>query len=242
MDPGYVATHVAEDQHHWWFRGRRAALVSVLRTVLPRRRLKLVEIGCGSGSLLPAAAEFGDVLGVDASEGFLAAARQRGFTVLAGALPDQLPLPAGVFDGVFLFDVLEHLEDDRAALSAAGRILKPGGVLVCTVPAYQWLWSAHDEALGHRRRYTVGGLMQIARDVGLQPLRMTYFNTLLALPIVGIRLLKRWRGRAGHDLRRPSAPLNALLAWVFSLEAGLLRCANLPFGVSVLLIARRPAH
>lgn len=242
MDPAYAATHAAEDQHHWWFRGRRAVVVSVLRSVFPDGKLKLVEIGCGSGSLLPAAAEFGDVVGVETSPDLSAVARQRGFTVLSGSLPDQLPLAAGYYDGVLLFDVLEHVDDDREALSAAGRILRPGGLLVCTVPAYQWLWSSHDELVGHRRRYTARCLKRVARDAGFHPLRTTYFNTLLAPPIVGIRLLKRWYGATGHDLSRPAAPLNAVLAWVFSLEAGLLRCANFPFGVSVLLIARRRAH
>ncbi|MBI4590969.1 MAG: class I SAM-dependent methyltransferase [Candidatus Rokubacteria bacterium] len=249
MDPGYIATHVEEDQHHWWFLGRRAVLLSVLRAALPRGRLRVVEIGCGSGTFLPAAAEFGDVVGVEATTEFLEVARRRGFTVLRGSLPDQLPLEADSCDAALLFDVLEHLGDDRAALRAVRRILKPGGLLVCTVPAYQWLWSSHDEVLGHRRRYTTGGLRWVAKEAGLRPLRATYFNTLLALPIVGVRLLRRWRTPAfgpgtqrGHDLIRPAPWLNALLTRLFSLEAGLLRWINLPFGVSVLLVARRPSE
>ncbi len=256
MDPGYVAVHIEEEARHWWFLGRQALLLSVLRATLPPGKLRLAEIGCGGGALLAAAAEFGDVVGVEASAEFLAAARRRGFTVLPGSLPDRLPLDPGSCDGVLLFDVLEHIEDDRAALRAVGRVLRPGGLLICTVPAYQWLWSPHDEALGHRRRYTARGLSRLAREAGLRPLRATYFNTLLALPIIGARLLRRWRSHAvrapgpsvrvptwpGHDLVRPAPWLNAFLARVFSWEAGLLRWVDLPFGVSVLLVARRPSR
>ena len=239
MDPAYVATHVREDQHHWWFLGRQAVLRGVLRTTLPAGGLRLVEIGCGGGALLPAAAEFGDVVGVEASADFLEVARRRGFTVLRGALPDELPLGAEAFDGALLLDVLEHIEDDRGALEAVSRVLRPGGFLVCTVPAYPWLWSSHDEVLGHRRRYTARSLRRVAREAGFHPLRVTYFNTLLAPAVVGLRLLRRWRGARGHDLVRPARPLNALLAGVFSLEARLLRWTDLPFGVSVLMVARR---
>ncbi len=248
MDPAYVVAHVEEEEHHWWFLGRQAVLVSVLRDTLPPGRLRLAEIGCGGGALLAAAAEFGEVVGVEASGDFLEVARQRGFTVLSGALPDQLPLDSSSCDGVLLFDVLEHIEDDRAALRAVGRVLKPGGLLICTVPAYQWLWSPHDEVLGHRRRYTARGLARVAREAGLHPLRTTYFNTFLALLVVIVRLLRRWRphafrvgARTRHDLIRPAPRLNALLARIFSLEAGLLRWTDFPFGVSVLMVAHRPA-
>ena len=255
MDPAYVATHVEEEERHWWFLGRQAVLRSVLRSTLPPGRLRLAEIGCGGGAFLAAAAEFGEVVGVEASGDFLEVARRRGFTVLPGALPDQLPLDPGSCDAVLLFDVLEHIEEDRATLRAVGRVLKPGGLLICTVPAYPWLWSPHDEVLGHRRRYTARGLARVAREAGLHPLRTTYFNTILALPIVMARLIGRWRThvthafawvpragtRPGHDLSRLAPPLNTVLAQVFSLEAGLLRWANLPFGISVLMVARRPS-
>lgn len=239
MDPGYVATHVQEDQHHWWFLGRRAVLRRVLRATFPPGGLRLVEIGCGGGTLLSTAAEFGEVVGVEASADFLEAARRRGFTVLRGALPDELPLSAGAFDGALLFDVLEHIQDDRGALQAVARVLRPGGLLVCTVPAYPWLWSSHDEVLGHRRRYTAQSLRRVAQEAGFSPFRVSYFNTLLAPAVVAMRLLRRSRGVRGHDLVRPSRPLNALLARVFSVEASLLRWTNLPFGVSVLMVARR---
>jgi len=246
MDPAYVAAHIEADARHWWFVGRRAVLRSVLRATLPPRRLRLAEIGCGTGAFLSAAAEFGEVVGVEASPEFLALARGSGFTVLPGSLPDRLPLDADSCDVVLLFDVLEHLDDDAAALRAVARILKPEGLLVSTVPAFPWLWSAHDEALGHRRRYTARSLSQVTRAAGLHPHRVTYFNSLVALPIVAVRFLGRLRRRAPgaasrtrHDLGRHPLWLNALLARVFASEAELLRWMSFPFGISLLMVARR---
>lgn len=239
MDPAYIAAHLEEDEEHWWFLGRRAVLRSVLRAAFRGEGLRLAEIGCGGGSLLRTAGEVGEVVGIESDPEFLRAARERGFPVLSGALPDRLPLPEESCDGVLLFDVLEHIEDDRAALRAAARLLKPGGLVVATVPAYPWLWSAHDVVLGHRRRYTRAGLRRLAREAGLLPVRSSYFNTVLAPAVVGVRLVRRWRGASGHDLRRPARPVNRLLAWLFAVEAGLLRWADLPFGISILLVARR---
>lgn len=239
MDSAYVATHVEEDRRHWWFLGRQAVLRSALEAAFPQGGRRLVEIGCGTGAFLPVAAKLGEVVGVEASPDFREAARRRGFTVLPGSLPDRLPPGLGFVDGVLLFDVLEHIEEDREALRTVAGLLRPGGLLICTVPAYPWLWSPHDEALGHRRRYTRRGLSEVARAAGLRPLRVSHFNTLLAPPIVAVRLLRRWCRSGGHDLTRPARPLNALLTRVFSLEAALLRWTDLPFGVSILMVARR---
>jgi len=265
MDPAYVAVHIEEEARHWWFLGRQAVLLSVARATLPPGKLRLVEIWRGGGAFLAAAAEFGQIVGVEAVHDFLAAASRRGGRVLAGLLPDELPLREESFDGALLFDVLEHIDDDRAALQAVRRILKPGGLVMCSAPAYPWLWSSHDEVLGHARRYTARSLSRAAADAGLDPLRTTYFNTLLAAPIVVARVLGGWRrtasadvssqgrgpedrgrgpraGRPRHDLRQPAPWLNALLARIFSFEARLLRWVNLPFGISVLLVACRPAR
>jgi SAM-dependent methyltransferase len=239
MDPRYAAAHVEEDGRHWWFRGRQAVIRSVLGAALPRRPLRLAEIGCGSGGLLGVLAELGEVVGVEASPGFLEAARRRGFRVLPGSLPEEVPLPAGSQDAVLLFDVLEHIADDAGALRGAVRLLRPGGWLVLTVPAHRWLWSPHDEALGHHRRYSARGLRRLVEAAGLRPVRLTYFNTLLAGPVLLVRLLGLSAGD-GHDLVRPRPAVNGLLARVFSLEALWLRRANLPFGISLLLVARRP--
>ena len=238
MDPAYVATHVEEDRRHWWFRGRLAVLLATLRRELPGRPLKLLELGCGTGNVLGALGEFGEAVGMEAHPGLLAAARAAGLDVRPGQLPGDLPVPAGWADVVLLLDVLEHLEDPAAALATARRALAPGGALVVTVPAYQWLWTGHDVALGHRRRYTARALRRLVAGAGFRVRRVTYFNTLLFPVIAVARAWKRLAGDARHDLRRLPEPWSRWLERVFALERYLVPRVSLPFGSSLLLLAR----
>ncbi|OLD68655.1 MAG: hypothetical protein AUF63_02495 [Candidatus Rokubacteria bacterium 13_1_20CM_70_15] len=226
MDPAYVATHVEEDRRHWWFRGRLAVLLATLRRVLPPGRLRLLELGCGTGNVLAALAE-------------AAAARAAGLDVRPGRLPGDLVVEAGWADAVLLLDVLEHLDDDVAALVTARRALRPGGLLVITVPAYRWLWSGHDVALGHRRRYTARELSRVVERAGLAVVHASYFNTLLFPAVALTRAWKRLRRDASHDLRRPSPAINRWLEWMFALERHLVPRVTLPFGASLLVVARR---
>jgi len=239
VDPAYLATHVEADRLHWYFRGRRAVILGALRRVLPRRSLRLLEIGCGTGSMLGLLGEFGEAVGVETNDVLLAAARAAGLDVRKGALPAGLPVPPGWADVVLLLDVLEHLDDDVAGLRAAHRVLREDGVLVVTVPAYAWLWSGHDVALGHRRRYAAAGLRRLVESSGYRVERLSYFNTVLFPAIAAVRLYKRLRRDERHDLEHPGPRFNAFLEWLFALERHVVRRPGLPFGVSLLVVARR---
>jgi SAM-dependent methyltransferase len=239
MDPAYVAVHMEEDRSHWWFRGRLAVIRATLRRTLPPRRVRLLELGCGSGNVLTALAEFGEAVGMEANDDLIAAARAAGLDVRVGHLPDDLGVAPGWAEVVLLLDVIEHVDDDVATLCAARAGIGDGGLLVVTVPAYRWLWSGHDEVLGHRRRYTAGELRAAVERAGFAVLRVSYFNTLLFPLLVAVRAWKRLRGDRGHDLRRPAAPLNALLERVFAFERHLVPRVALPFGSSLILIGRR---
>src|SRR5438046_2853268 len=127
MDPAYVATHVEEDRRHWWFRGRLAVLLATLRRVLPPGRLQLLELGCGTGNVLASLAEFGVAVGMEAHPELAAAARAAGLDVRPGRLPEDLVVEPGWADAVLLLDVLEHLDDDVAALVTACRAVGCGG-------------------------------------------------------------------------------------------------------------------
>jgi SAM-dependent methyltransferase len=238
VDPGYAAVHAEQDRAHWWFRGRRAVILAEMARRLPGAGLRIAEIGCGSGGMLEALARFGPAVGVELDPSLRDRARARGLDARAGALPDDLPLEAGRWDAVCLFDVLEHVADEAGALRACRLLLASGGRLVLTVPAYAWLWSRHDELLGHRRRYTAGSLRAAVQGAGFAVERLTYFNTLLAAPIMAVRLVRSLLRRPGHDLDRPRPLVNGLLARTFAAEAGLLRVGSLPFGISILLVAR----
>jgi len=239
MDPAYAAVHAAEDRAHWWFLGRRAVILAEMARRLPAGGARLAELGCGSGGMLEALGRFGTAVGVETDPALRERARERGLDVRAGALPDAIPLEVGRWDAVCLFDVLEHVDDEAGALAACRRLLGPGGRLFVTVPAYAWLWSRHDELLGHRRRYTARTLRQVAERAGFAVERLTYFNTLLAPPIMAVRLARAALRRPGHDLDRPAPWLNRALAACFSAEARLLAWMSPPFGISVLLAARR---
>ena len=239
MDPAYAAVHAEEDRAHWWFLGRRAVILAEMARRLPATRARMAELGCGSGGMLEALSRFGTAVGVETDATLRARAQERGLDVRAGALPDAIPLHPGRWDAVCLFDVLEHVDDEAGALAACRRLLVPGGRLFVTVPAYAWLWSRHDELLGHRRRYTARALRQVAERAGFTVERLTYFNTILAPPIMAVRIVRAALRRPGHDLDRPAPWLNRALAACFSAEAGLLRWTSPPFGISILLVARR---
>jgi SAM-dependent methyltransferase len=238
MDPAYLAVHAEEDRDHWWFRGRLAVLVAVVRRLVTQRPARLLELGCGSGNVLEALTAFGDAVGMEREPTLLAAARAAGLDVRAGVLPRDLVVPNGWADVVLLLDVLEHIDDEAAALATARRALRPDGALVVTVPAYAWLWSGHDVALGHRRRYTAGRLRRALESAGFRVERVTYFNTLLFPVMVVARMWKRVRGDDRHDLRRPGPLVNGLLTWCFALERLMVPRTALPFGGSLLAVAR----
>jgi len=240
VDPAYLATHVEEDRQHWYFRGRLRVIDRAVRRVLPRRRLRLVDIGCGTGTVLSALGDLGETVGIEANDTLLAVARASGLDARKGALPDALPVAPGWADVVLLLDVIEHLDDDAAALRGVHRVLARGGVLVVTVPAYPWLWSGHDAVLGHRRRYVARSLRGLLESAGYRVERLTYFNTVLFPAIAARRLYKRWRGDGSHDLTRPGPVLNGLLDRLFSLERHVVPTLTLPFGTSLFAVARRP--
>lgn len=156
--------------------------------------------------------------------------------IVTGTLPDDIPFDDKTFDLVCLFDVLEHIEQEIHALNRAGGLLKPGGSLLITVPAYAWLWSAHDESHHHHRRYTAAMLRRHAQHTGLIVRRLGYFNSLLFSAIAVWRLC----GKASSDAALPPPPLNALLDFLFGLERFVLPFATFPFGLSVIAVLERP--
>jgi SAM-dependent methyltransferase len=232
---------------HWWARARRHIIASSLRQFSPADRpLKVADVGCGMGSTFGMLSEFGWVVGVDASPTALSFSKDRGHPLLvAGGLP-VLPFPDGVFDIVCALDVIEHLDDDYAAVGELWRICKPGGLLMITVPAYQWLWSDHDDVNEHRRRYTRPRLRATLNQVPADYLKLSYINTFLAPPVMLVRFLKRLLRKSKKDsstLKSDVYPVpkvaNEILQAVFASEAVWLRYGSLPFGISVLCVARK---
>jgi SAM-dependent methyltransferase len=245
--------HDELDDRHWWFAARRRIVLQVLRGALRERGdrgggpPRILDIGCGAGATLRELARLGDACGLDTEPSAVeAAARRSGCDVRLGRLPESVPFEEGAFDVVTLLDVLEHIEDDAASLATIERLLKPGGILLCTVPAYRFLWSEHDVANEHKRRYTRPGLRARIEGAGLRIRKLTYYNTFLFPPIAALRLARGQPGSAAAaaggrpDLGSVPAPLNALLRGVFAAERHWLRVGSFPFGVSVLALAQKP--
>ena len=179
--------------------------------------------------------DYGSVLGMDIELQALRFSRRRGHQQLCQADLKDLPFSSSQFDAVTVLDVLEHVDDDGNALSEICRILKPGGVAVINVPAYQWLWSGKDTQVHHRRRYTRRRLLS-QLPLGLRVDHLSFWNTTLLAPIALTRLYQRWRGIT-LDLEQewdPPEILNRLLTRVMWIERPLVRWPGLPFGVSLL--------
>jgi SAM-dependent methyltransferase len=231
------------DEQHWWYRGRR----QIIRAELDQLRLpsdsRILDAGCGSGRTLEELVDYGEVAGLELNPDAAEVARGRGFEVEVGRL-EELSWPSDNFDLITCLDVIEHVPDDRAALRELRRVSKPGGWLLATVPAYQALWSYHDVANHHHRRYERATLRAAVTDAGWRLERMTSFNTLLFGPAAVVRLAQRRLRRNGggqeeqrFDLHLGPAWLNGMLERPLRAEANWLRRGRtLPAGLSLLAV------
>lgn len=232
------------EERHWWYRGRRAVIDAVLDGLDLDAGARILDAGCGSGRNMVQLARRGTVTGIELAPASLEAARVRGVgPVVPGSLDEPLPFGDAAFDLALALDVLEHLEDDRAALGELARVVAPGGRLLVTVPQYAWLWGEHDVLAHHHRRYTRTTLLRRAAEAGFEAERVTAFNTFLLAPIALARLMQRARRRAqpASDLARtPQGAINGALERMLRAEAALLRRGrDLPAGVSLLAVLRR---
>jgi SAM-dependent methyltransferase len=242
MDRDYeLQTHRAEDRH-WWYRGRRTVLEGVLGGLDLPAGTRILDAGCGSGRNMIELARYGTVTGVELSETSVALARERQCgEVVAGSVL-EMPFPNHSFELAVSLDVIEHLEDDLTALREMRRTVAPGGALLVTVPAYQWLWSGHDEINHHHRRYTRRSLQRVAEQAGWRQVRTTYFNSLLLPVAIVLRVLDRVSTKTTEsslDLWVPPEPLNWVLERPLALEAAMIkRGGRIPAGLSLLAVFR----
>jgi SAM-dependent methyltransferase len=242
MDRDYeLQTHRAEDRH-WWYRGRRTVLERTIERLRLPARARILDAGCGSGRNMVELARHGTVTGVELSSTSVALARARGCGEVIEGSVLEMPFEAQSFDLAVSLDVIEHLRDDLGALRELRRVLAPGGALLITVPAYQWLWSGHDEINHHHRRYTRRSLRQVAERAGWETVRTTYFNSLLLPVAIVLRVLERFSTKpteSSLDLWIPPAPVNWLLERPLALEAVVIgRGGRIPAGLSLLTLFR----
>ena len=229
----------AHDSTHWWYRARRDILHDYLKAFggLPAEA-RILEIGCGTGHNLPMLARFGQIEAIEIDPAARRIAGERlGRPVGAAPLPVLPGVPRGAYDLVAVLDVVEHIEDDVAALKAMAACLKPGGKVLITVPAHPWMWSAHDVVNHHHRRYTKATLKDAIARAGLRPEKLGYFNSLLFPLAAGARLLGRVTGREDSDDSPPPPAVNALFERIFRLERHLVGRVPMAPGVSIVTFA-----
>lgn len=230
---------------YWWHVGRFRIIESFVKRYLqPPAGAKMADLGCGTGATTQWLQKFGPVKAVDASPQALELCKQRGLTDLTQSPLEKMVFADDHFDALFALDILEHIPDDTAAIREIMRVLKPGAKALITVPAYQWLWSEHDEVCHHQRRYTRHELVGKLETAGFKVERQSYCIMFPFFPLLG---LIRFRSLFKKDKRVMQAivplprPLNQLLVWGLYAENFLLRFLNFPFGVSVIVVAQKPA-
>lgn len=242
MDPKIYFQMRSLEEKHWWFVGRRKIVGEILTSLDLPENARILDAGCGTGGNLQFLSQFGEVTGVEFDDGAAALARERGtWPVLKGSLPDGMPFGEQQFDLIVLLDVLEHIDDDGASLRALAALLAPRGYLVLTVPAFPFLWSPHDEEHHHKRRYRATELREVIVNAGLRLSYLSHFNTWLFPLVAAIRLARKIHpaNEVGRDVQLPGPALNSMLQAVFGSERRWIGRLRMPFGISLLAVARK---
>lgn len=237
----YAIMDRVEDSH-WWFVGRRAILESFLRQIVQEvnsENPKILDIGCGTGANLEMLAQFGTAEGVDVSDDALEFCQRKGLKVQKG-LAESLPYADETFDVTTALDVVEHLDDDVAGLREMHRVTKTGGRTLIFVPAFMWLWGVQDDISNHRIRYTKKQIIERVEKAGFTVERATYANFTFFAPILGGRTLMRLTGIKPESENNVNiSALNGMFGKLFSYERYWLKSFNFPFGVSIIIQARK---
>lgn len=234
------------ESFYWWHIGRQKIIEKLLWKYLKKGdQNKILDVGCGTGANFKVLSKFGDVEGVDNKKEALDFCQSKGFKNVFLDNARHLNFQDESFNLLTAFDLLEHLEDDEKALSEFHRVLKKDGFLFILVPACPFLWSEHDEALGHQRRYSKSELEKKLKKVGFKIIKKSYAIFFLFLPILIYRLFRK----SYQKFRKNKEPKNSyvILPFLFNslfikilyLESYLLSLLNLPFGSSLVFLAKK---
>jgi len=242
LDLSVYEAEYLHEMSHWWYVERRRLFGRIIRSYFPEiKKARCADIGASTGANLTLFSELGvlDSVGLEYQyEAIQLAKRKSSFPILQGS-GENLPFSNDSFDLVTCTDVLEHITNDDSTIREINRVLKPGGYVLITVPAFQSLWGHQDEVSHHLRRYTRRDIEKIVTQEGFEIMESFYFNWIMFLPVWIIRLISRlvsFKMRSEGDINSPT--LNKMMMIVFRLDCVLARRIPFPFGVSVLIFAR----
>lgn len=229
------------ERQHWWFQARREIITGVVSSALPKGAA-ILDVGCGTGFVMEGLQQDFTVYGIDHAAVAVDYCTARGLKRVHQGMLGQETFGGQRFDLIMFLDMIEHIDNDYDTLVTAAQYLKPGGRILITVPAYRFLWSAHDEIHHHKRRYRRSELDALVRRAGYAPAMLSYYNTLLFPLIAAARLLGKLTGRRNaSDAEQPGTLLNNTLYTLFAAEKHLLPFVRFPFGVSLMCLAERAA-
>lgn len=229
---------------YWWHVGRKSIVRQQLKQSLPAgKNLQILNVGCGTGGGIDVLKQFGTVYNIDVSKEAVRLAQAAGHENVELYDGENIPFAKKKFDMIVALDVLEHIKDDSGALQNWNDYLQDDGQLLLTVPAYQWLWSTHDDALHHQRRYTASHLHRLVSVNNYRVKKRSYAIAFSFPLIVGFRLLQgltqNSRDKAASSYVMLPKPVNSFFTQLLKLEGRILKYTSLPFGTSVLLIAQK---
>jgi len=242
----YKRMYDLEDSY-WWFVAKHKIVRSVIRYFYGEDTAGAyaLDIGCGTGAFLDKMEQMDmKAYGLDMSREAVDFCRSRRKSrLLVGNVEGELPFRDNAFDIVTSLDVIEHVDDYRRVIEEACRVLRPGGILVITVPAFQFLWNQHDEVHHHKRRFVSKDIKAAIESTGdLRTLKLSYYNFFLFFVVCLFRILKktfRWNGKRKDDFISVPRLVNGLLCRIFSMESLFLKHLDFPFGVSIIAVARK---
>jgi SAM-dependent methyltransferase len=226
---------------YWWLGGKYDIVADLMRRHCApvRGKREILDVGCGPGNLIGHLSAFGVVTGSDFSDDAVRLAHGKEYREVVHSKAEELPFENACFDTVVALDIIEHTPDDVATIKEIARVLKPGGEIVFSLPAYMCLWGPHDEIYGHYRRYTRGEIVRKLEAGGFEIAQATYIEPAFLPLLFIIRRLKRLSTRPQDDFVALPRWLNTVLRHVIAAERHVTRIGDIPFGVSILGVARK---
>lgn len=225
---------------HWWHISKRRTVKTLIFKFCKKSKLKILDMGCGTGKNMKELESFGAVFGIDTSGDAIAYCKTRGLTKVKLGSTYRSGFDAKTFDLITLLDVLEHT-DEHKTLAEASRILVSGGEILITVPAFGWLWSRWDDVLHHRRRYNKSMLKEVLVSEGFEVVKISYLYSFLIIPTLLVRSIKSLSPNKSYssDFKLSSPIINKLMIFVCDLERIVMMAISIPFGTSLVVLAKK---